>query len=69
MLFRKKIEPQCTYCSYATALNEEQVHCPKKGIKDPADHCLAFSYDPTKRIPNKAKAVDFTKYEEYDYSL
>lgn len=69
MLFRKKIDPQCAYCSHATALNEEQIHCSKKGVKNPEDKCIFFSYDPTKRIPNKAKAVDFAKYEEYDYSL
>ena len=69
MLFRKKIERQCGYCSHSTYLNEDQIHCPKKGIKDSTDNCIHFSYDPTKRVPRKAKAVDFTKYEEYDYSL
>ncbi len=69
MLFRKKIQPQCAYCSHATQLNEDQIHCPKKGIKAPEDHCLSFSYDPMKRVPCKTKAVDFSKYEEYDYSL
>ncbi len=69
MLFRKKMEAQCVYCIHSTPLNEDQVHCPKKGIKDCTDKCIQFSYDPTKRIPAKAKAVDFSKYEEYDYSL
>lgn len=69
MLFRKQMEKQCAYCRHSTALNEEQIHCPKKGIKAPDDHCLFFSYDPTKRIPRKSKAEDFEKYEEYDYSL
>jgi hypothetical protein len=69
MLFRKKIERQCIYCSHSTRLNDEQLHCPKKGIKKPEDHCMFFTYDPTKRVPTKAKAVDFEKYEEYDYSL
>lgn len=69
MLFRKKIEKQCAYCAHSTALNEEQIHCPKKGVKDPSDHCMFFTYDATKRVPAKAKAVDFEKYEAYDYSL
>lgn len=69
MLFRKKIEHRCAYCKHSTQINEEQIHCPKKGLRDPEDKCLLFSYDPTKRVPTKAKAVDFSKYEEYDYSL
>lgn len=69
MLFRKKIEGQCAYCVHSTPLNEEQIHCQIKGVKDCTDKCLFFSYDPTKRIPAKSKAVDFAKYEEYDYSL
>lgn len=69
MLFRKKIERQCAYCAHSTFVNEDEIHCPKKGLKSPDDHCILFSYDPTKRVPAKAKAVDFAKYEEYDYSL
>ena len=69
MLFRKNIQRQCVYCVHGTALNDDQIHCPKKGIMNPSDHCLLFSYDPMKRIPTKSKALDFEKYEEYDYSL
>ena len=69
MLFRKNIQRQCAYCAHATVLNEDQIHCPKKGVKDPTDKCIFFTYDPTKRNPAKAKAVDFSKYEDYDYSL
>ena len=69
MLFRKKIEPQCRYCKHANPLNEDQVHCSRKGLREFDQACLFFSYDPTKRIPSKAKAVDFAKYEECDYSL
>ena len=69
MLFSKKIERSCAYCAHSTALNAEQIHCRKKGIRDACSKCIFFSYDPTKRVPKKAKAVDFAKYEEYDYSL
>lgn len=69
MLFRKKIERACTYCQYGTKLDEETILCAKKGIKAPEDKCWKFLYDPTKRIPFKAKAVDFSKYEENDFSL
>ena len=69
MLFRKKIQRQCAYCSHSTPINEDQIHCTKKGVKNCDDRCFFFSYDPTKRTPKKAKAMDFSKYEEYDYSL
>ncbi len=69
MLFRKKIQAQCAYCINSSALDEDRVQCRKKGIKNAEDKCIFFTYDPTKRTPHKAKALDFTKYEEYDYSL
>lgn len=69
MLFRKRIQRQCAYCVHGTHADESQVHCAKKGLKNSDDHCIFFVYDPTKRIPKKAKTVDFSKYEEYDYSL
>lgn len=69
MLFRKKIEKACVYCQYATMLDEGQVLCTKKGVVT-ADHkCHKFTYDPLKRIPLKAKAPDFSKYDEADYTL
>lgn len=69
MLFRKKIEPSCTYCIHAAALEEEQILCAKKGLRPPDSPCWRFRYDPCKRIPLKAKALDFSKYDEEDYSL
>lgn len=69
-LFRKKQEPACRYCSYALAVNEKNITCTKrKKYMEPDDRCFRFRYDPLKRTPSKAKAVDFSKYEEYDYSL
>ena len=41
----------------------------EKGKKNWDDHCLAFRYDPCKRVPKKAKALDVSKYEQYDFSL
>ena len=69
MLFRKKIQKSCSYCEYATKLNDEQVLCIKKGIMPAEKKCLKFRYDPCKRIPVKPKALDFEKYNEEDYSL
>ena len=69
MLFRKKIEKACTYCVHGTQIDPDQVLCIKKGVVPPEGKCRKFCYDPCKRIPKKAKALDFEKYEEYDYSL
>lgn len=69
MLFRKKMPRSCSYCLYSTKLDDDQVLCAKKGLRDMDSKCLRFKYDPCKRIPCKAKAMDFSKYEEMDFSL
>lgn len=69
MLFRKKIQPACTYCAYAAKLEDGRILCAKKGIREEDDKCFRFRYDPTKRIPLKARALDFSKYEQEDFSL
>ena len=69
MLFRKKIDRSCAYCVYGTKLEDDQILCCKKGMKTAEDKCFRFKYDPTKRIPVKAKALDFAKYDEHDFSL
>lgn len=69
MLFRKKIERSCEYCTYGVKLNEDQILCAKKGLRNIGEKCRGFRYDPTKRIPARPKAVDFQKYNEEDFSL
>ena len=69
MLFRKNKEKMCCLCTYSSAVDEDTIQCSKRGIKRYDDKCIAFRYDPCKRIPKKAKALDVSKYEEYDYSL
>ena len=69
MLFRKKIDRACDYCIYGTRLGEDHILCSKKGMRSPEEKCRKFKYDPTKRIPSKAKALDFSKYESEDFSL
>ena len=68
-LFRKKIQKRCEYCAHCTILDEESVLCSKKGIRSLDSKCRKFQYDPCTRIPAKAKALDFEKYNAYDYSL
>lgn len=69
MLFRKKIERSCAYCLHGANLEDGMLLCSKRGIKTAEDRCRKFKYDPCKRIPAKAKALDFSKYEAEDYSL
>lgn len=69
MLFRKKIERSCSYCEYATKIDDEQMLCSKKGVRACNGKCRKFTYDPCKRIPAKPKAPDFRQYDDRDYSL
>lgn len=69
MLFRKKIEPRCAYCKHAAPAEPETVICRKKGIRQETQHCWKFSYDPLRRIPPRPVQVDFTKYDDQDFSL
>ena len=69
MLFRKKIERACIYCARSTKLNDDQVLCAKKGVQPVDFSCFRFRYDPYKRIPKKAKVLDFSKYDNEDFSL
>lgn len=69
MLFRKKIQRSCSYCAYGTQIDAEQVLCIKKGVVSVCGKCRKFSYDPFKRVPAKPKALDFSKYNEEDFTL
>ncbi len=69
MLFRKKIERSCSYCAYGTQIQDGQVLCTKKGVVSAQGKCRKFSYDPCKRIPPRPKAMDFSKYDQQDFSL
>lgn len=69
MLFRKKIQRSCIYCAHGTKIDDGQVLCVKKGVVSVDGKCRKFDYDPCKRIPAKAKAMDFRKYDTQDYSL
>ena len=69
MLFRKKMERSCEYCLHSAALEEGQFLCAKKGLRTADDKCWRFRYDPCKRIPKKAKVLDFSKFTQEDFSL
>lgn len=69
MLFRKKIERSCAYCAFGASIGEDQILCSKKGLRTLDQKCRKFEYDPCKRIPVKARALDFSKYDNEDFSL
>lgn len=69
MLFRKKIPRSCAYCVHCAVLEDGLVLCCKKGMRTTENKCLKFKYDPCKRIPVKAKTMDFAKYDNEDFSL
>ena len=69
MLFRKKLPRACIYCAYATKINDSEILCMKRGIRNIEGSCRKFQYDPCKRIPVKAKAPDFTEFKEEDFTL
>lgn len=69
MLFRKKITRSCAYCTFGTKLNDTDILCTKRGIRSVESSCRKFQYDPCKRVPPKAKASDFSKYDNEDFSL
>ncbi len=69
MLFRKKIDPRCAYCQHGKDAEEGFVICKKKGIRRDTDKCRKFKYAPLRRVPPRPVSVDFTKYDDRDYSL
>ena len=70
MLFRKDIPVSCAYCRHSAGTEvENTVLCSKCGVTPPKDKCRRFRYDPLKRIPKKAKAQDFSKFDEAEFTL
>ena len=69
MLFRRKIARSCTYCAWGTKLGEQQILCAKRGAVADSYACRKFVYDPCKRQPRKAKALDLEKFKDSDFTL
>ena len=49
MLFRKKMEPSCTYCRHGAHLEDGTILCAKKGFLEEDQPCFRFRYDPCKQ--------------------
>ena len=69
MLFRKNIQKSCEYCTHGTILENDQILCVKRGLTGNVEKCRKFRYDPFKRAPRKPKAIDFSQYDDDDFSL
>lgn len=69
MLFRKEIEPYCSYCARGARLNENEIMCIRRGIVTPGYHCPAFRYEPLKRVPPRPPKLDLAILENEDFSL
>lgn len=67
-LFGKNIDPACEYCERGKITEDRKmVLCIHKGIVAPFYSCRKYIYDPTKRIPKRAKKLP--EYNENDFKL
>ena len=69
MLFRKNHMKNCSYCLFCDIKKANKLICSKKGSVKEDDSCAQFQYDPCKRVPQKAKALDFKQFADDDFSL
>lgn len=70
MLFHKKIEPKCEYCSNgSTFADKDCIACVICGVVSPDDKCKHFKYDPLKRIPDAPRTLVAGNYSESDFEL
>ena len=69
MLFRKDIDPRCSYCTKGCRISENEILCKKKGIVSPEYHCHAFRYDPLLRQPPHPVRLNTGHLSEEDFKL
>jgi hypothetical protein len=69
MLFRKKIEPSCSYCSRGSPIGDQSIICIKKGVVAPWDRCGRFTYDPLKRVPSPPQKLQTSGIKQEDFIL
>lgn len=69
MLFKKNMEPSCSYCTHGVKLTQDSIACLKNGIVSTYDMCSSFRYDPLKRVPSRPIQIDRDKYSQEDFSL
>ena len=68
-LFRKDIEPRCSYCQFGSQISEREVVCMKRGVMPMESSCRRFRYDPLRRTPPRPAALDTKRLKEEDFTL
>ena len=69
MLFRRDIEPSCSYCEHGSRVSETEIRCARRGLVNGDRPCKSFRYDPLKRVPPRPVSPRFGKFKESDFSL
>ena len=55
----------CSFCRFAQPVTDrDEMLCQKKGIVPGGFSCRAFIYDPLKRVPRRAPALDLPELPE-----
>ncbi|MDR2530897.1 MAG: hypothetical protein LBC65_05100 [Oscillospiraceae bacterium] len=53
MLFRRDIDPACSYCSKGCCIGDGEVLCRSRGVVGLWYKCRSFKYNPYNRIPDR----------------
>lgn len=69
MLFRKDIEPMCSYCQHGTKLNDMELSCKYRGITRASSSCRRFKYEPLKRVPPKPARLVLRGLSDEDFKF
>ncbi len=69
MLFKKDIEPSCSYCINGSRISDTQVACLRRGIVSAGGQCRSFKYDPLKRDPPHPGSLNMGNFSQDDFSL
>ena len=69
MLFKKDIEPCCSYCLSGTRISDTEVVCFHRGIVSSGSQCKKFRYDPLKRRPISMAPLKTSQFSEEDFIL
>ncbi len=69
MLFKRDMEPCCSWCEYGAKISDTEVACLKRGIVSAAGACGKFKYDPLKRDPPVPEALKTEGLSQEDFDL
>lgn len=67
-LFKKKINPNCSYCQHSKTLYDT-ILCEYYGVVSDKSCCRKFRYNPLKRLPKKQKPKKSFKPEDFSLDV